>query len=367
MFYIKPKVSFFQFLFTFITLTFFASFLSAPQAIYAKTLKTATFAYLDVAQGNAELIQAGSKNILIDTGRGNEYDELQKQLKNLGVKKIQTLIVTHPDADHMESADDVIADYKVKKVILPRINSSTRCYERMLSSISKHNVKKVHPSTGDVIKLAPSCKGTILSVDASSSDKNEASIVMRVTYGSRSFLYMGDATARVENEILSSGQKTSSDIYLLSHHGSDTANGALFVKNALASKYKTAIISVGANNSYGHPEKNIVRRALKYAKNLFRTDQKGCIVAKTNGKKIFFSFQKVTHSHHSSYHHSYSSKSTKSHGSTSVSSSKKYVYITNYGKKYHKNGCRYLRKSKIKIKQKLAKTRGYTPCKICFG
>lgn len=197
---------YYRFYFTFVLFFAVFSFVGIPSCTYAKALKNATFAYLDVAQGNAELIKIGNQAVLIDTGKHSEYGTLQSQLKTLGVKTISTLVVTHPDADHMESADDVIADYHVKKIILPQIASTTQCYKRMMSAISKHKVKRIHPRTGSTLKLAPSCKGTVLSADASSSDTNEASIVMRVTYGSRSFLYMGDATARVENAILASGK-----------------------------------------------------------------------------------------------------------------------------------------------------------------
>ena len=160
-------------------------------------------------------------------------------------------------------------------------------------------------------------------------------------------MYMGDATAWVESQILAAGYKTASDIYLMSHHGSDTANGVLFVKKALASKYKTAVISVGAGNSYGHPVPNVVRRAQKYADHLYRTDEKGCIVAKTDGNSLRFSFQTIRHT-------------TYQAGSTS-----KVVYTTNTGKKYHRAGCRYLKKSKIRIKLSEAKAQGLTPCSIC--
>ena len=302
-----------------------------PDNVNAKALKNATFAYLDVAQGNAELIKIGNQAVLIDTGKHSEYSTLQSQLKRLGVKTISTLVVTHPDADHMESADDVIADYHVKKIILPQIASTTQCYKRMMSAISKHKVKMIHPRTGSTLK-------------------------------------MGDATARVENAILASGKAVASDIYLLSHHGSDTANGVLFVKKALASKYKTAIISVGKNNSYGHPVANVVRRAETYAKALYRTDQKGCIIATTNGENLQIKFKKVTHSGSSYNRSSYrSSGATKSSAakSSSVKDVSEVVYITKTGTKYHTKNCRYLRSSSIKTTLSEAKSKGLTPCSVC--
>lgn len=264
------------------------------QASKTDALSTATFAYLDVGQGNAELIKAGKKTILIDTGKGSEYDELEYQLKKLKVSKINTLVISHPDADHMENADDIINDYGVKKVIMPKISATTQCYNRLLGAIKAKKVKTVHPETGDTLKFAKECKAKVLSVDASSSDKNEASLVMRVTYGSKSFLYMGDATAKAESNILESGETVSSDVYLLAHHGSDTANGILFQKKVLSADDKIAIISVGDDNSYGHPVKQVVDRANRFAKAVYRTDKKGGCHLKDRWQKV----KKIIHQSH---------------------------------------------------------------------
>ncbi len=148
---------------------------------------------------------------------------------------------------------------------------------------------------------------------------------------------MGDATARVENAILASGKAVASDIYLLSHHGSDTANGVLFVKKALASKYKTAIISVGKNNSYGHPVANVVRRAETYAKALYRTDQKGALSLRQM-EKIYKSnlksdaFRKFLQPLLVSFFRATKSSAAKS---SSVKDVSEVVYITKTGTKYH--------------------------------
>lgn len=124
---------------------------------------------------------------------------------------------------------------------------------------------------------------------------------------------------------------------MLSHHGSDTANGILFQKRVLFSKYKIAVISVGAKNFYGHPVKTVVNRAEKFAKKLFRTDKRGAIVFKTNGNKLSNSFIKVTHTSSGSY---YQSETSTTNNNTASVGAKGYVYITRTGSKYHKSGCR---------------------------
>lgn len=255
-----------------------------PAIMQAKNTE-AVFAYLDVGQGNSELIKVKGNVTLIDTGKKWAYSKLQKQLSVNGVKKITTLVVSHPDADHMESADKVISDYHVKKVIMPKIKVKTKCYRSLVSSIKKYKVRLVNPGIGSKISLGNKCNGKILSVDANPRDTNESSIVMRVTYGKRSFLYMWDATAKVENSIIKQKYPIASDVYLCSHHGANTANGALFVKKVLASKYKITIISVG-NNGYGHPVKEVIKRLAKYSKHLYRTDRDGMVMLKTDGNKL---------------------------------------------------------------------------------
>ncbi len=257
-------------------------------------LPQATFAYLDVGQGNAEIMKVGNRSVLIDTGYAGKYAQLTSQLSKLGINHIHTLVVTHPHADHMESADKIIQRYKVKRIIMPKITTTSQCYARMIRAIKRYKVKKIVPTVGKIIKFAQNLSGKVLAVDTSTTDLNEASIVMRVTYGERSFLYMGDATARVENNIIESGEEIGSDVFLLAHHGADTSNGILFQKKALTSEYGIAVISVGEGNSYGHPDKFVLRRAMRFSKDLYRTDQDGMILVKTDGDKLEVNTLKIT-------------------------------------------------------------------------
>ena len=105
--------------------------LGNAQQVSAKTLKTASFAYFDVGQGNSALIKSGSSSVLIDTGKKSEYSTLQRQLRQLNTSKIDTLVISHPDSDHMESADQIISSYHVKKIIFPKISATTQCYKKI--------------------------------------------------------------------------------------------------------------------------------------------------------------------------------------------------------------------------------------------
>ena len=110
------------------------------------------------------------------------------------------------------------------------------------------------------------------------------------------------------------------------------------------------IIFFVPTNAYGHPVREVVNRAKKFAKKLYRTDKKGAIVFKTDGKKLSTSFIKVVHSSAGSYSRPKQSRGLTTNPKSNSSVSKGYVYITRTGTKYHKGNCRYLRSSKVKVK-----------------
>lgn len=246
--------------------------------------------YLDVHQGNASLIQADGKIILIDTGSYSNYPLLKKQLSQKKISHIDCLVLSHPDADHMGSAASIITDYSVGVVYQSRFQKDTKTYQKLMDTMEQTRITVQYPETGDTFSLSKHLTAQVLSANAKSKgsdDANAASLVLRLTYGSRHFLFTGDAPASVEADILSN-YDVQSDVYLVSHHGSDTANGISFIKEVGASY---AIISVGNDNSYGHPDKNVLSRLKKYAGRVLRTDEDGMITITSDKKNKTLSCQ----------------------------------------------------------------------------
>lgn len=313
--------------------------------------------FIDVGQGDAILLQSGSTYSLIDTGTESKYTQLAAYLKKIKVTKITNLIVTHPDADHMGGADLVIKDYGVKNVYMTTYSSTTNEYKELLSAIKKYKVKRVNVKKGQKLPLG-GIKADVLAANANASDSNDSSIVLKVTHGKKSFLFTGDISAKLEKQIASE-YNVNVDVLKVSHHGSDYSSAITFIKET-SPEY--AVISVGANNNYGHPDRNVQNRLDRYSKNTVRTDKSGTIVITSTGSKLTCKTVPTKTTSGGS-----SSNSGSSSGSTSSSTAAKpgsHVYITKTGKKYHAKKCGNGTFTRVSIKD--ARVKKLTPCSKCF-
>lgn len=244
---------------------------------------TCTVHFINVGQGDATLIQVGDTYSLIDTGTEDHYDDLSAYLQKQKVTFINNMIVTHPDADHMGGAYKVIEDYDVENFYTTNTTNDSQAYQKMNRSLKQENLKKQIASAGDTIDFGTDSTGKVLGPIGKSTDTNESSLVIRLDYGKNSFLFTGDTTASMENKM---NEKYDIDVDVLkaSHHGSDTANGIMFIRDA-SPMY--SIISVGKDNQYGHPDSNVLRRLEKYStEGVLRTDEEGDIVISSNGEDL---------------------------------------------------------------------------------
>lgn len=308
--------------------------------------------YIDVGQSDCVLIQQGGKNLLIDAGDVGDGARIVTYLKSKKVRKLDYLIATHPHADHIGGMEDVLDSFQVGKIIMSKKTHTTQTFVNLIKKIEKKGMKITEAKPGDSYPLGKAVF-TILAPNGYDygSNINNYSVSLRMVYKKKSFMFVGDCEKDAIADIMNGTQKLKSDVMMCGHHGSANSTTKEWVKK-VAPTY--AVISVGAQNSYGHPASAVLEILRQLKIKCFRTDKCGSVVATTNGKKISFSCKPVQLS------------SNKKTGSTNVSSSGS-VYITNSGKKYHKLGCRYLKSSKIKKKLSEAKKEGYSPCKICFG
>jgi competence protein ComEC len=236
---------------------------------------------LDIGQGDAILIQVSNKNILIDTGEEKYYEQLMTQLDHFGVKSVDSLILTHPDSDHIGSADKVIQNYDVAEVYMPKKTCTSREFSEVIAAVSSAGITPINPNEGDFLSLACDLTAQVLSVDEGDSN-NSASIVMRLDYYNNSFLFTGDAPAKVENEVMGK-YDVDVDVLKVAHHGSDYSSPILYLKTVSP---EFALISVGAGNSYGHPCDTTINRLEKFAKSILRTDLNGTITIKGDGDTL---------------------------------------------------------------------------------
>ena len=238
--------------------------------------------YLDVKQGDCALIVFPyQKNVtLIDTGGmvNNSYilDNNLRLLKSLGISKINNLIITHGDFDHMGEAINLANNFKVEKVIF-NCGSYNDLEKELIKVLDKKRIKYY-----SCIKELNIDKNKLYFLQTKEYDnENDNSNVIYTELNGYKFMFMGDAGVEKEKDILNKYNLSDIDVLKVGHHGSKTSSGKEFI-NEIGPKY--SIISVGKNNRYGHPNKEVLT-TLEESK-IFRTDQDGSIMFKIKNNKL---------------------------------------------------------------------------------
>ncbi len=245
-----------------------------------------TVHFIDVGQGDSIFIQTGKENILIDAGNKGQDKTVIAYLDKLHVNQIDTVISTHPDADHIGGLANVINHYRVKAVYAPKVTHTTEAFKNFLLAVKNQNLKIKSAQQGITIPTA--VEGTKLeflgpSKEYSTSDLNDWSAVLQLTHGQNSFLFTGDAETPAEKDLLAINALSEVDVLKVSHHGAKEASTADFLK-VVNPKY--AVISVGKGNRYGHPTTETLKRLKKVGATIIRTDEHGSITFTSDGKTL---------------------------------------------------------------------------------
>ena len=268
---------------------------------------------LDIGQGDAVLIQTGAKNILIDTGddkyyedgkKGKENIQLLTELQKLKIDHIDTLVMTHAHADHIGKADKVIAQYGVKELVYNGIPSTSKYFINALKAAKANGTQQVKVKAGDVLDFGNGVSFEIVSPSQSLIDEdtadikakkkvdvNNESVVGRLTFGNFAMLFTGDAEGPVEKTMVASyGKKLKCQVLKAGHHGSKTSSTAEFLKLV---QPESVVMSLGANNQYGHPHEALLNRLQKQGiKNIYRTDANGTITIVSDGSSYSITTEK---------------------------------------------------------------------------
>lgn len=252
--------------------------------------------YIDVGQADSILIKMPTgENVLIDAGCENDAtkEDIAKYIqfiKDQGVETIDYMFLTHPHYDHIGAADDVIlSDIKIENIILPESdpllwNKSKTA--KILDAMDEKNYTYDTCEPGTIYNIGEAVWTVLGPIGTDFSNVNDYSIVMRVVYGENEFLFTGDATTSSENDIVEKwgASALASDVLKVGHHGSNGSNGKKFLEAVSPS---LAIISVGKDNSYGHPGDKAMERIESYTNaTILRTDELGTIVIMSDGKNI---------------------------------------------------------------------------------
>ena len=238
--------------------------------------------YLDVGQGDSIFIELPQKkSMLIDASTGAYGEGIADYIEDKGYSKIDYLVATHPHADHIGGMEDVVEEFEIGEIYMPKASTTTKTYKNLLTAIKKKGNKINTAKAGVSIYSGSGINIQILAPNSTSyEDLNNYSVVIKLTYGKKSFLFMGDAEMLSEDEITAD---ISADILKVGHHGSSTSTSEDFI-NRVNPEY--AVISCGKDNSYGHPHKETMATLKKCDVEVLRTDTMGTIIATTDGTDL---------------------------------------------------------------------------------
>ena len=261
---------------------------------------------LDVGQGDAAIVRfPDNRMMLIDGGIQQTYYDKRKQkqveydvgeriiepyLDFHGIRELDMVVLTHPDLDHGGGLGYILENFKVGRVLgisdMP-LNSAT--HQRLHAIATARNIPYSFPYAGEIEFTSTATLNLLHPIDASSTnlldtDKNDDSLVMKITYGEVDILFTGDIGKEAESRLIASGQDLRSEILKVPHHGSRTSSSAPFLD---AVQPRCAIFSLGQGNRYRFPHADVVARYRERECPMLRTDESGAIILRTDGTRCW--------------------------------------------------------------------------------
>lgn len=241
---------------------------------------------IDIGQGDSILLHSKNKNILIDTGGKSEYysdfkrknasnlsDNTISMMKSLGIKKLNLLVLSHGDMDHLGESFHIIKNFKVDKVLF---NEGVFNYnEKKL--IKLLNAKHIEYEVCYQDNYYKYNHITLYSLNSDLSDENDSSIVLYSKINNTTFLFTGDGSMKSEEYILKNYDLPKVDILKVGHHGSKTSTSENLIKKI---KPKIALISAGIDNKFNHPNQETIDTLEKYNVDILQTKELGSILLK---------------------------------------------------------------------------------------
>lgn len=317
-----------------------------------------TVHFLDVGQGDSIFIQIPSgQNVLIDGGERNQGEKITGYLEEQGISKLDILIGTHPHSDHIGGLIDVLRNFKVEKIYLPKVTHTTATFRDLLTAVKSQGLKVSTARAGVEIPLEGVEACFAAPVGDTYENLNNYSAVLRLVYGNNSFLFTGDAEEESEQEmLLASNRSLQADILKVGHHGSASSTSNAFL-NTVAPKY--AVIMCETDNDYGHPHKETIEKLNQRGIKIYRTDQDGNIAITSDGNTIKIkTFKDLL-----------ADQEAEPAAPVDPNNDENTCYIGNKNsKKFHCAECTSLPEEHNRIyfnTRKEAVEAGYSPCSIC--
>ena len=242
--------------------------------------------FMDVGQGDCAVVLCDGEAMVIDGGPRASAGRVFRYIRDtLKLQHIDYIVSTHPHLDHVYGLSSVLNAAPAELILSPVTSWNSKAFESMLKYARRQGAPLTVPHEGDTLQLG----GAVITVlhcwpeAVEQGMTNDSSIVLRISYGNTSFLFTGDAETWSEYMMLDSGLNLRADVLKVSHHGSATASCREFL-NAVRPAY--AVISVGRNNEYGHPHREVLSRLQNAGASILRTDELGTVIIRSDGASV---------------------------------------------------------------------------------
>lgn len=240
--------------------------------------------FIDVGQGDSILIEFRDKTMLIDAGERGMGERVIAYLDERNVEELDVVVATHAHSDHIGGLGSVVSAYPVGRFVDAAQPHSTATYEDLLVLVEEQGIPYTAAERGQTIALDPDLEILVLNPTPQPlGDTNEDSVVLKVTYGEISYLFMGDAGNAAEESMMEAGLDLDADVLKVGHHASRYASSAEFLA---AVSPAISVIPVGEGNDYGHPHEEAVERIEATGSRIYRTDLDGTVIVATDGRAL---------------------------------------------------------------------------------
>lgn len=310
--------------------------------------------FIDVGQALSVLVECDGQFMLYDGGNVDDGSLVVSYLQNQGVEELQYVFCSHAHEDHVGGLAAALAYFPANHVYSPVTEADTKCFQDFVKYTQQQGLQVEVPAVGTVWPLG-SATVTLLGPVKQYDETNDTSLVLRIDYGSTSFLLTGDMESDAERDLVESGANLKADVLQVGHHGSSTSSSYIFLNAVLP---KMGIISCGVNNKYGHPHEETLSILRDAGVDVYRTDLLGTITIGSDGANYTVS------SEH------YATDAELNPTDPAASSTAQQAYIGNVNsKKFHLPTCPNLPAEKNQIlfsSYEEAVAAGYTPCATCI-
>ena len=236
--------------------------------------------FIDIGQGVATLIVYDDFHILIDGGKKGSEKILLDYLQQVGVDDLEIVVATHPDADHIGGLPEVLEKYRAHLIIDSGETHTSQTYKAYLKQVQAQQAAGAQYLEDDdlMFYLADDLIFEIIETGDDNGDRNNNSVVAKLSYGEIDFLFTGDMESSTEQKILA--RDLEAEILKAGHHGSKNSSSVAFLDEVHP---EIVVISAGKNNSYGHPHRVLLDRLQCYTDEIYITYEMGNIIIKTDG------------------------------------------------------------------------------------